>query len=114
MVGNAVTGFGATGIIAVANFPNLTLSVLSNNDSSNNGIAGIRIQATNNNNTIVNNGVDRQLQRNLGGGRHRETFTNNHMSLNVGFDARDDNRAANTWTDNHCTTDFPTGTICGS
>jgi hypothetical protein len=29
------------------------------------------------------------------------------------FDARDDNRAANTWSANECLTDFPAGTICG-
>jgi hypothetical protein len=28
------------------------------------------------------------------------------------FDARDDNRPANTWIGNHCQTDFPAGTIC--
>ena len=113
VIGNAVTGFGGTGIIAVANFPNLTLSVLSNNDSSSNGIAGIRIQAVNNNNTVTNNGADKNDSHGIWAeGATGNTFTNNHMSLNVGFDARDDNRPANTWTDNHCTTDFPVGTIC--
>jgi parallel beta-helix repeat protein len=114
VTGNAVTGFAATGILAATNFPNLTLSVLSNNDVSSNGIAGIRIQAANNNNTVMNNGADKNNSNGIwADGATGNTFTNNHMTLNVGSDARDDNRPANTWTDNHCTTDFPVGTICG-
>ena len=35
------------------------------------------------------------------------------MSGNAEHDAHDENRAANTWTGNHCDTDFPAGTICG-
>ena len=41
------------------------------------------------------------------------TFDGNHMSGNAEHDAHDENRAANTWTGNHCVTDFPAGTICG-
>jgi hypothetical protein len=29
------------------------------------------------------------------------------------LDARDENRAANTWSGNSCLTDFPAATICG-
>ncbi len=39
-------------------------------------------------------------------------LTDNNAFQNVTFDARDDNRAANTWSGNHCRTDFPAGTIC--
>jgi parallel beta-helix repeat protein len=39
-------------------------------------------------------------------------LTANNAFQNVAFDARDDNRAANTWSGNHCRTDFPPGTIC--
>ena len=28
------------------------------------------------------------------------------------LDARDDNRAANTWIANQCSSDYPAGTIC--
>jgi hypothetical protein len=40
-------------------------------------------------------------------------FEANQMLGNGVYDARDDNRAANTWTANRCLTDFPAGTICG-
>lgn len=39
-------------------------------------------------------------------------LTDNNAFGNVTFDARDDNRPANTWSGNHCRTDFPAGTIC--
>jgi parallel beta-helix repeat protein len=39
-------------------------------------------------------------------------LTDNNAFQNVTFDARDDNRPANTWNGNHCQTDFPAGTIC--
>jgi hypothetical protein len=34
------------------------------------------------------------------------------MFQNITFDARDENRPANTWSGNRCRTDFPAGTIC--
>ncbi len=39
-------------------------------------------------------------------------YTDNHMRDNVEHDAHDDNRPGNAWLNNHCETDFPTGTIC--
>jgi hypothetical protein len=39
-------------------------------------------------------------------------YLRNHMRHNGGFDANDLNRPANTWTENHCRTDNPPGTIC--
>jgi parallel beta-helix repeat protein len=39
-------------------------------------------------------------------------LTDNNAFGNVTFDARDDNRPANTWRGNHCRTDYPAGTIC--
>jgi parallel beta-helix repeat protein len=39
-------------------------------------------------------------------------LTDNNAFQNVTFDARDENRAANTWIGNHCQTDSPAGTIC--
>lgn len=111
--GNKVSGAGGSGILAVAGAPNFTLSTLASNNSSGNGTSGIRLQAGNNNNTVINNVAN----KNNANGIHAEgatgnTFEKNAMSLNVQFDARDDNRPSNTWTNNKCVTDFPTGTIC--
>jgi parallel beta-helix repeat protein len=39
-------------------------------------------------------------------------LTDNNAFQNVTFDARDENRLANTWDGNHCQTDSPPGTIC--
>ena len=39
-------------------------------------------------------------------------YTDNHMRDNIEHDAHDDNRPGNVWLNNHCETDFPTGTIC--
>ena len=39
-------------------------------------------------------------------------LTDNNAFQNVTFDARDDKRPGNTWSGNHCRTDFPAGTIC--
>jgi hypothetical protein len=39
-------------------------------------------------------------------------LTDNNAFQNVTFDARDDNRPANTWSGSHCRTDFPASTIC--
>jgi hypothetical protein len=115
---NTVTHSGGSGIIAIgptaANTGSVTLSLFSGNDSSLNGLDGFRIEAFNNNNRFVNNDAD----KNGRDGIHNETatgntFESNHMFLNVEFDARDDNRPANTWTHNSCDTDSPPGTICG-
>jgi parallel beta-helix repeat protein len=92
----------------------VNLSLWSNNDSSENGFDGILLGANNTNNRILSNNADKNgrdgIHSALASGN---TFEDNHMFLNVEFDARDDNRPANTWTSNHCVTDFPAGTICG-
>jgi parallel beta-helix repeat protein len=111
--GNTVSRASGTGIVAVQNAPNLTLSVVSNNNTFANGASGIRLGLSNNNNQVLNNAADKNnnygIYANLAVGN---AFANNHMSLNVLADARDDNRPANTWTGNQCTTDVPAGTIC--
>jgi hypothetical protein len=67
----------------------------------------------NDNNLVFNNATDKNTLYGIyANGAVGNTFENNPMSLNVVFDARDDNRPANTWTANQCTTDFPPGTIC--
>jgi parallel beta-helix repeat protein len=79
--------------------------------SSRNGI-GVR----NSNDNLVSgnhadgNGRDGIRNRGTSSGN---TFEGNHMSGNAEHDAHDENRSANTWTGNHCDTDFPAGTICG-
>jgi parallel beta-helix repeat protein len=110
---NKVYRTGASGILAIAGAPNLTLSTLSANTSSLTGITGIRLQAGNNNNRVTGN----IASKNGVNGIHAEgatgnTFERNQMFLNVQFDARDDNRPSNTWTSNKCDLDFPPGTIC--
>ena len=111
--GNTVSGSSGSGIVAVENAPNLTLSTVSNNTSYANGASGIRLGTMNDNNRVFNNATDKNTLYGIyANGAVGNTFENNHMSLNVVFDARDDNRPANTWTANQCTTDFPPGTIC--
>lgn len=48
----------------------------------------------------------------LSGGSSSNELVNNHLFGNAEFDARDDNRPANTWVKTQCDTDFPPGTIC--
>ena len=69
---------------------NSTTTVVSGNHADENARDGIRNRGTSSGNT----------------------FQENHMSGNAEHDAHDENRAANTWTGNHCETDFPAGTIC--
>jgi parallel beta-helix repeat protein len=112
--GNTVSGAGGRGIRALAGAPNLTYSTVSNNDTSGNNLDGIELEIGNDNNQVTNNGADKNGANGIyAAGAVGNTFANNHMSLNVQFDARDDNRPANTWTANQCTTDSPAGTICG-
>lgn len=113
VAGNKIYRTGASGILAFAGAPNLTLSTLSANTSSLTGLTGIRLQAGNNNNRVIGN----IASKNGANGIHAEgatgnTFEKNQMFLNVQFDARDDNRPSNTWTNNKCDLDSPPGTIC--
>jgi parallel beta-helix repeat protein len=113
--GNTVSGAGGRGIRALAGEPNLTVSTVSNNDTSGNGLSGIELGLGNDNNYVTNNGADKNGANGIyAAGAVGNTFANNHMNLNVQFDAQDDNRPANTWTGNQCTTDSPAGTICGA
>src|SRR5206468_1994104 len=91
----------------------VNLSLFSNNDSSRNGLDGIVLAANNSNNRILANNADQNGQDGIHAAlASGNTFSDNHMYLNVQFDARDDNRPSNTWTSNHCVTDSPPGTIC--
>ena len=100
------------GILA---FPNaLHISLIANNQISENEVDGVRLQALNNGNTVRNNHV----YRNGRNGIYAQlaafnVFDGNHMRDSGEFDARDDLRETNVWTDNHCVTDFPPGAICG-
>ena len=84
---NLVEGSGRDGI----GVRNSDGNLVSGNNADRNGRDGIRDRGTSSGNT----------------------FDGNHMSGNAEHDAHDENRAANTWTGNHCDTDFPAGTICG-
>jgi parallel beta-helix repeat protein len=108
--GNTVTGSAGQGINV---FETVTYSTFSNNTTSSNDANGILLQTGNDNNQVTNNGADKNGANGIyAAGAVGNTFTSNHMNLNVQYDARDDTRPANTWTANQCTTDFPAGTIC--
>jgi parallel beta-helix repeat protein len=116
VIGNQISGTGASGILVIgtATMGSVNLSLFSGNTVSLSGIDGIRIQLSNMNNRIENNETDKNNRNGIyAEGATNNTFANNRAFLNVGFDARDDNRPANTWTGNHCDTDSPPGTICG-
>jgi parallel beta-helix repeat protein len=88
-------------------------NAVTGNETMDNPGDGIQL-ANGDNNTIEGN----RANRNGRDGIRSDTassgnvFTANNMFQNGEHDAHDDNRAANTWTDNHCRTDFPAGTIC--
>ncbi len=114
---NTVTGVPSNGI-EVDQFDATTgaanLSTFSNNNTSTNGLDGIFIAPNNTNNRFFDNNADKNGRDGIhSAGATGNTFEDNHMFLNVEFDARDDNRPANVWTANHCDTDSPPGTICG-
>ena len=76
---------------------------------------GISIRQGSSGNLVTGNHVEGSGRDGI---RNRDTssgntYTGNHLMHNGEHDAHDDNWPANTWTGNHCETDFPTGTICG-
>jgi hypothetical protein len=116
VIGNTINRSGGSGIVAIgtATMGSVNLSLFSGNTVSLSGIDGIRIQLSNTNNRIENNQTDKNGRDGIHAeGATNNTFANNSAFLNIEFDARDDNRPANTWTGNHCDTDSPPGTICG-
>jgi len=113
---NTISGVPSNGI-EVNQFSATTgaanLSTFSNNDVSTNGLDGIVLFPNNTGNRVVDNNADKNGRDGIhSAGATGNTYEDNHMYFNVEFDARDDNRPANTWTANHCVTDLPAGTIC--
>jgi parallel beta-helix repeat protein len=96
-----LSGIGTTGVVVAHNrirtsmldgisLASADTNTLARNHSQANGRDGIRLDAASDGNII----------------------RRNHMRRNTEHDAHDENRPANTWTQNHCSTDFPSGTIC--
>jgi len=108
---NDVSGRGADGLDIQAN--SLQNSDIEHNTFMRNLLDGLLIDQQNSGNTIAhneanNNGHDGIRSTQSSG----NLFLDNHMNGNADVDARDDNRPANTWTNNKCRTDAPPGTIC--
>jgi parallel beta-helix repeat protein len=98
-------------ILADTTFLNSTIE---HNNTFANVLFGILLE-TGSGNTIQHNDADDNgqigiynLAASIG-----NTFLDNSMFGNGLVDARDDNRASNTWSGNKCDTDSPPGTICG-
>jgi parallel beta-helix repeat protein len=124
---NTVTGMALNGITAAGPpvtaqpRPSVTDSVFSHNLTSDNGQDGITLRGGNDRNTVRGNIAERNgrngiyLQGAVDTLLVRNTMLGNGINPTLeGVDARDDARAANTWIDNHCVTDIPTGAICGT
>jgi parallel beta-helix repeat protein len=97
-------------ILADSTFVN---SEIGHNDTFANALFGILLEAGDSNtidHNSANDNGDTGIYNQTGSGN---LFLNNSMFGNGVFDARDDNRASNTWSGNHCNTDSPPGTICG-
>lgn len=127
VAGNTVTGMASNGItaagppIAGQPRPSVTDSVFSDNLTSDNGLDGITLRGGNDRNTVQGNIAERNGRNGIYlQGAVDTLLESNTMLANgvnptlAGVDARDDARPSNTWTDNHCVTDFPIGTICGT
>ncbi|MGH3079708.1 MAG: NosD domain-containing protein [Gaiellaceae bacterium] len=111
MTENIVTGQTTDGILGVAG--RLHQSLIAGNDASRNGRDGIRLGPGTSANVVRGNVADENGRNGIYAlNAITNLFEANQMLGNGVYDARDDNRAANTWSGNHCFTDFPAGTIC--
>jgi parallel beta-helix repeat protein len=96
---------------------NSLANTVANNQVKNNPGDGILL-TNGDNNTVDRNESNQNGTGAAHAGIHADAassgnlLTANNAFQNVMFDARDDNRPANTWIGNHCQTDFPAGTIC--
>jgi parallel beta-helix repeat protein len=109
---NRNVGFGAAfgrGIHTTMS-ANLTVRRNQANSNSDDGIVLGTVQ----NSLVSENHADSNGRDGIRSGSNSSgnVFARNHMRHNGEFDADDMNRPANTWTDNHCDTDNPPGTIC--
>jgi parallel beta-helix repeat protein len=109
---NVVTGQLLDGIVAAAD--RLHDSLLLNNVTSDNLRDGIILRLNNNGNDLRGNLAERNGEYGIyAQSAIQNLFEANRMLGNGVYDARDENRAANTWVANVCVSDFPAGTICG-
>jgi parallel beta-helix repeat protein len=112
VTGNTISGKTLDGIVVAPG--RLYDSVLESNVSSDNGRDGIALRLGNARNIVRRNVADRNRRTGIyAQGAVGNLFEANSMSANGAFDARDDNRATNTWIATDCETDSPAGTICG-
>lgn len=114
VVGNAVSNVQLHGLNVAAD--SVHHSRFSDNHVRDNGQDGIGLRSRNTFNTFERNhamGNGRDGIRVGPMGAFNNVFEANQLRKNGEHDAHDDNRPANTWVNNHCETDFPTGTICG-
>jgi parallel beta-helix repeat protein len=89
-------------------------SLFLNNVTSDNLRDGIQLRLGNNGNVLHGNVAEHNGRYGIyAQSATGNLFETNQMFGNGVFDARDDNRAANSWIANQCQTDFPAGTICG-
>jgi parallel beta-helix repeat protein len=113
---NVVTGQALDGIVAGTDPQvggRLQQSALLNNVTSDNLRDGIVLRLNNNGNVLRGNVAERNGEYGIyAHGAIQNLFEANRMLANSVFDARDDNRAANTWVANQCLTDYPAGSIC--
>jgi parallel beta-helix repeat protein len=114
--GNTVTNNVASGHTrAGIRIRNSLSNTVENNQLKDNPGDGILL-TNGDNNSVDRNGSNQNGTGATHAGIHADAassgnlLTDNHAFQNVTFDARDDN--ANTWSGNHCGTDFPAGTIC--
>jgi parallel beta-helix repeat protein len=114
---NVVTGQALDGIVAGTDPQvggRLHQSFLLHNVTSDNLRDGIVLRLANSGNVLRGNVAERNGEYGIyAQGAIANLFEANRMFGNGVYDARDENRAANTWSGNHCLTDFPAGTICG-
>jgi len=109
---NRNVGFGATSGRGVHTRESANLTISDNRANRNTGdgiVLGTVVDSE-----VSENHADRNGRDGIRSGTNSSgnVFARNHMRHNGEFDANDMNRPANTWTDNHCDTDNPPGTIC--
>src|SRR6266511_479446 len=108
---NTVTAQTVDGIVVTAD--RVQQSLFLNNVTSDNLRDGIQLRVGTGANVLRGNIADRNGRYGVyAQGATGNLFEANSMFGNGIYDARDDNRAENTWVADQCGTDYPAGTIC--
>jgi parallel beta-helix repeat protein len=108
---NVFSGLVLQGIVVRAG--RVTGSQFLANVTSDNG-DGIHLEGDNTANVFRGNVAERNDRYGIyTQGATANLFEANYMFGNGVLDARDEARESNTWSGNHCATDFPADTICG-